>query len=356
GHMGSHTSTYTANTLPGKFRYELERLVRKEFGGEMNRDNCLTSSSSVATMLQTEVIRFDRSLKKDIHKLCSNPEDLSEEDAKRLIREHEEVFRRGFEGTTLSLALINLGLRLLWAIGVGDSTVALSTMDSTGKRSAQRLCRCHTFNDPKEYFRTVIAHKSSERDVVDSHNRVLGMLNMSCAIGDLPLNMHSAYSSHLFRYKPRPTGDHALSPRFIDRLVSPPYLTAKPSAVFVDLDPLWQQDPIILLFTDGIDRLVDGSRVFSRGVSSHARPLTIVPALLPGPSFDAHMGDVLGHPVEHGWSREEQNMAVDVLGNLLGGADAERLEIVLDRDRLRAEYPSIAIDDATMLVARLGAA
>lgn len=123
---------------------------------------------------------------------------------------------------------------------------------------------------------------------------------------------------------------------------------------FVDLRPMWRNDPIILLFSDGVDNLVDGDYVFSPDKPSKLDPVDIVPALL-SDTVDPRVKSALGHEIEPKWSRAENNMAIDILGNLLGGANAERLEMVMDRERLRADDPIFDIDDTTVVVARLTA-
>ena len=53
-------------------------------------------------------------------------------------------------------------------------------------------------------------------------------------------------------------------PRFneniIDRILSPPYVTANPSVRFVDLEAVWDQKPIVMLYSDGVDYLVNCCR------------------------------------------------------------------------------------------------
>lgn len=123
---------------------------------------------------------------------------------------------------------------------------------------------------------------------------------------------------------------------------------------FVDLRPVWRNDPIILLFSDEVDVLVDGDYVYSPDKPSKLDPMDIVPALL-SDTVDPRVETALGHEIEPKWSRAENNMTVDILGNLLGGANAERLEMVIDRERLRTDDPIFDIDDTTIVAARLTA-
>ncbi|KAL7279103.1 hypothetical protein ACG7TL_006941 [Trametes sanguinea] len=349
GHGGTCTSQYTIETLPGRLRTALERVVRKRFGGRIDRSNLDVAAAYVTSMFEVEIVKFDHTLKRAVRELCPDPREISKEKAEQLLWDHEDVFLRAFQGTTLVLALVNLDYHFMWAAGVGDSSVALSTTNADGKRSVELLCKHHTFSDPQEYYNTIMAHHSSEKDVVDYDNRLLGMLRMSRAIGDLPFKMDRAYTRHLFQYLPN---YHPQSlTRLVERVVSPPYINAKPSVRFVDLEVVWQQDPVVLLFTDGVDNIVDGSQVFTPGVASGVSPHDVVSALLPGASFDSSVSRILGHPVEQRWGGDVENMAVDILGNLLGGTNAERLEMVLDRQRLQAPTPIFNIDDVTIMVA-----
>ena len=55
--------------------------------------------------------------------LCRKPHKLTEEGARTLIQEHSDTLQRTFCGTTLAAALVNVEEKLMWAVGVGDSTV-----------------------------------------------------------------------------------------------------------------------------------------------------------------------------------------------------------------------------------------
>ncbi|KAJ2977069.1 hypothetical protein NUW54_g11467 [Trametes sanguinea] len=202
GHGGSCTSQYTIETLPHRLRSALKRVVCKRFGGRIDRSNLDVAGVYVASMFEVEIVEFDRTLKRAVRELCPNPRELSKEQAEQLLLDHEEIFLRAFQGTTLVLALINVDLHFMWAAGVGDSSVALSTTNTAGSRSVELLCKHHTFTDPQEYYRTIMAHHSSEQNVVDHDNRLLGLLRMSRAIGDLPFKMERAYTRHLFQYFP----------------------------------------------------------------------------------------------------------------------------------------------------------
>ncbi|KAI0360006.1 protein serine/threonine phosphatase 2C [Trametes cingulata] len=353
GHGGNLTSEYTAQMLPPRLKMVFERVIRERFGGALDRNNVKQAEEFIKSMLRYEILKFDRSIGRALEKICPLPQDLDEQQARRLIREHEEIIERAFQGTTLSMAIVNLEHRFMWAAGVGDSTIGLSTVDADGKRHAERLCELHSFRNPREFYRVIMAHTSAEKDIVDRKNKLLGWLSMSRAIGDFPLKMDGAYARHLFRFLPA-DGYQSLAD-FAKRVVTPPYLTAEPSVRFVDLQAVWENDPVLLLYTDGVDDIVDGSLVFTPGVHSGADPLDVASSLL-SETADPRVEAILGHRVEPLWSQEEtrSNKAVDILGNLLGGTNAERLTMVMDEHLLTADTGQLfQIDDVSIVVAYL---
>ncbi|KAI0329120.1 hypothetical protein GY45DRAFT_1253619, partial [Cubamyces sp. BRFM 1775] len=253
-------------------------------------------------------------------------------------------------GTTLALVLVNIEQRLSWAACVGDSSVGLATTDSDGKVVGQRPCDFHTLKDPKEYFRVCMEHSSVENPLFDWDDRLLGWMSVARAIGDFALKLPSAYLANLFQH----LGFECEPPMstYIPKIISPPYMTAEPSVRFTDLQPFWTNGTKLFLYTDGVDNLVDGSLLFTPQKSSGADPIQIVAELL-ATDIDPHVEQVLGHEVEPRWSRENENRAMDVMGNLLGGKNVDRLEMATDQRRLsnvdKSSWP-FHVDDTTIIV------
>ncbi|KAI0671493.1 protein serine/threonine phosphatase 2C [Trametes maxima] len=356
GHNGNTTSEYTARMLPERVRIKLENYIEKHLSGPWGSNDIPRIGAKIASYLKHQICRFDVALGEAVRRICPNPWTLSETQSRQLVREHEETLVRAFEGTTLSMALVNIDRRLMWGIGVGDSTIALRTRGPQAISNAERLCETHNFKNPREFYRVIMSRTSAEKNIVDRDNRVLGWLAPSRAIGDFMLKMHSSYLRHMFRYLPSKQA-YPLD-ELVDRVVTPPYVTAYPDVRFVDLGPIWAHDPVILLYTDGVDHLIDGHLVFTPNVHSGADPLAVTSALLGssnGETVDIDLEAALGHPIEPRWSRTEGNTAADILGNLLGGANPERLEMAMDRERLTTDDPDsfIQIDDTTIIVAPL---
>lgn len=171
------------------------------------------------------------------------------------------------------------------------------------------------------------------------------------AIGDFSLKLHSSYLEHVFQYVPGV--EHFPFADIYPKIKTPPYIIAEPSVRFTDLQPVWRSDTKIFLFTDGVDNLVDGEFVFKPGENSGADPVDVVSALL-ADTIDPRIEAILGHPVIPKWSGPEGNRATDVLGNLLGGTNTERLEAVTDLGRSgggETDWP-FHIDDTSIIVWR----
>ncbi|KAI0359998.1 protein serine/threonine phosphatase 2C [Trametes cingulata] len=347
GHLGNACVDYTSKDLPTAIRRKLRALVHS-IGGRLDRDNVAEHEAKVTTVLKCEIEKFDRAIGEAVQKMCPRPWELTEEEAKRLVNEHEEILDRAFSGTTLALALVNIDQRFMWAAGVGDSSVGLTSIDEHGKPRSQRLCDLHSFKDPQEHFRATMAHSYAEQPLFDWEDRILGWMNVARAIGDFSLKLHVSYTANLFRYLPSAQA-YPLS-TYIPKIATPPYIISEPSVRFTDLQPVWKSGSKIFLFTDGVDNLVDGWLVFRPREHSGADPVDVVSQLL-ADEVDPRVGEVLGHKIIPRWSGREDNRASDVLGNLLGGQDVERLEMVTDMARLNdKEAWPFHIDDTSIIV------
>jgi pyruvate dehydrogenase phosphatase len=130
---------------------------------------------------------------------------------------------------------------------------------------------------------------------------------------------------------------------------TPPYVIATPSLSYVDLQPYRARNPILLLFTDGVDNLASG-RFNAKAVPRKEDPSAIVGALL-GDNVGSDMADILGHGVESKWHECDGNKAIEVLGNLLGGTDIERLSMTMDPAIISdADDAEFYIDDTSIIV------
>lgn len=253
--------------------------------------------------------------------------------------------------------------------GVDSLCLGLSYIGRDGRPKGQRLCRMHTFKDRQEYFHATMVHPGSEQPLFDWEDRILGWQTVargmvsslrcwliptdmsSSAIGNFSMKFPAPYLANLFRYLP--SMEKWNFDTIIAKIKTPPYIVCSPSVRFTDLQPVWRRDSKIFLFTDGVDNLVDGWLVFKPRQHSGADPIDVVSALLANP-IEPRIAEILGHQVIPRWSGPENNRATDVLGNLLGGANIQRLEAVTDLERLndeKSDWP-FHIDDTSIIVWR----
>ncbi|KAI0711970.1 protein serine/threonine phosphatase 2C [Cerioporus squamosus] len=349
GHAGAKTSDYTSKELPKRIRAALSATIQNALQNKLDRVNVDKAAPAISAMLAHEVEAFDAQLGERVKAICPDPGALTEEEARFIIQENFDPLVLAWTGTTLAAALVNITLKCVWAFGVGDSSVVLSTADPDGVRHAQRICALHSMSDPAECARIVSEHPPEEAAHVVEKGRILGWLALPRGIGDFSLKLPSTYMSHLLRYLPT-TGKMPLD-GIPERIKTPPYLISTPSVQFTDLEPVWNNAPAVVLFSDGVDLLVDGHTLFRPGVSSNADPCDVVSKLLQE-DVDPSLREILGHGVDAHWSGSEGNRALDVLGNLIGGTNTERLEMLLDQERMankKAEHP-FYVDDVAIIV------
>ncbi|KAI0034138.1 phosphatase 2C-like domain-containing protein, partial [Vararia minispora EC-137] len=340
GHAGTATSDYTARKLPGRIHAALSALPPA----------ALTDPVRVAKLLQSEVEAFDRHIGKVLRRLCPRPASLSRADADALIRGHEEVLQRANHGTTLAAALVNLDAKLMWAVGVGDSTVGALLSVTTASGKWERLNELHRPTNPKEYFRVAMEHPGEqERAILRDSDRVLGAISLTRAIGDFSMKLPRAYLENLLQYLPTTAHPEHIA-NILEHSRTPPYLSATPSVRTYDLAPLWADDPMLLVFSDGVDALVEGAFVFRPDDPSTADPCAVLAQLLQdAPQAHAAAAATLGHAVQAHW---HANRAVELLGSLVGGTDVRRLARVLDQRLLadRDALPQFRVDDTSIIV------
>ena len=122
GHGGTATVEYAMNELPLQIRTALHLLIQNHLHGRLDRSN-VGHGEQVSLTLRQEIERFDTNIGKAVKNLCRKPHKLTEEGARTLIQQHSDTLQRAFCGTTLAAALVNVEEKLMWAVGVGDSTV-----------------------------------------------------------------------------------------------------------------------------------------------------------------------------------------------------------------------------------------
>ncbi|KIM75627.1 hypothetical protein PILCRDRAFT_13408 [Piloderma croceum F 1598] len=232
GHGGTETPKYTVQYLPGRIHAALQTLCSPTDGLDPNVKEQF--QESISALLSEEIERFDREIGEAVTTLCKDPRKLMEAQARLLVEKHAETLSRAYHGTTLTFALINLTREGLWVAWVGDLTVSLSCTNPDGTRSGEKLLDLHTPTTPSEYFRVSMSHPAAEQDIF-SGDRLLGTLSMTRAIGNFLLRFHSSLTQ-LFSYLPTTASSSYIS-GITKYSKTPPYVIAKPSLRYINLQP-----------------------------------------------------------------------------------------------------------------------
>ncbi|KAJ7497505.1 protein serine/threonine phosphatase 2C [Mycena latifolia] len=325
GHGGTDLAEYAAQLLATQIQAALTVLLEAPgFCPEK-------AVESISDMLSQQINRFDRDIGQAVRNLCDNPDELDATAAQTIVDANFEVLARAHYGSTLAAALIDENGTKIWVASVGDSTAGISYLlpDGTRDAFATRL--------PKATISLPMTECSAEQG------------HFPLALGDYSLKLPKAFSEKLFFKLP-----NTFSPDYAERVKkfnkTPPYLTASPTVEYFDLssnDPQ-AREPILILFSDGVDNIVKGEWVFHQDSPRSDEPSTLVGALL-GAKVSEYVESVLGHSVESGWLGAGGNIATEVLGNLLAGIEVKKFVDAMD-PLLLGDVDKIYIDDVTLIV------
>ncbi|KAL1949343.1 hypothetical protein VTO73DRAFT_8224 [Trametes versicolor] len=354
GHSGSHiTADHTIAALPPRLQASLQDVLTNRLHEQVERETLLQNASLISSALGREVERFDKGLGRALKKICPHPENLTEAQSEELVRVHDGIIQRAYRGCTLGVALTNVATRCMWTLNVGDTTVGLSSEAANGRRAWVKLSDDHSFRKPQEYFRVMMSHPHEEIENITERNCMLGWLDMTRSIGDYAMKFPRSYIDHVFTYIPE--GQKHVDP---DRVLTPPYLVATPSVNFTDLNSVWDAKPIVLVFSDGVDTIAEWYGAYDPGLPTrNVNPGRVVSQILGNDLDRADVAQVLGHSVDpSGWTYDG-NRAVEVLANLFGGTDGERISEATRRTRAMPisddDVSTFYIDDTSLIVCAL---
>ncbi|KAG7445315.1 protein serine/threonine phosphatase 2C [Guyanagaster necrorhizus] len=320
GHGGAHTSEYAAANLPQLIEEALRDVV--EECQNRSRD---TLVSKVKNVLRERIEEFDEEIGNAVKNLCSDPFTLNYLQAVALVNVNKPIFQRAFSGSTLSLALIDEEQENMWLAGLGDSTVVIACEDPDGIGHGEGLLTLHSTCTPKEYLSITMMHPSEEKETIMENGRLLGAVPYTRGLGDYGLKFASEFSTELFFKLPRGQRPQRYRDGIRYYNVTPPYVLNSPSTRFIDLTELRPHKSTLVLYTHGVDAIVNGETPDDQRMKKPDRPYpdVIVGRLVGSKVDDAFAQETLDHSVEVGWMGPDGNRAVELLGNLVAGTSAE---------------------------------
>ncbi|EJD00916.1 protein serine/threonine phosphatase 2C [Fomitiporia mediterranea MF3/22] len=262
GHLGETTVEHVAHHLPVIVQEFLERAVRDQ------GPTCLKNPTIVSTLLKRAFSSFDRDIANDVLKLfpggVASLDRLSDDYIRSVINDYGngltnyKKVQLNMYGTTALLALVDPRQENLWIANLGDC------------QAGELLTEVHNGSNPREVDRVRREHPS-EPDCI-KNGRILGTIAPFRCLGDQPFKQPAAFTRRiLFNLD---TGaenvddSRAAWAQLIDRVLTPPYLSADADVVHVRLDRSKSRVPgvpnqFLILCTDGLPDLLEG--VPSRG-------------------------------------------------------------------------------------------
>ncbi|KAK0479426.1 protein serine/threonine phosphatase 2C [Armillaria luteobubalina] len=336
GHGGDCTAEHSATTLPGRIEVELREIVER-----YKRRSRESFTKRVQDILVRQIYYFDEEIGDAVKELCPDPSLLDDEQARNLVDAYKDVFERAYCGSTLAVALADNERNDLWVAGLGDSTVAYMSPDGYG--DGERLLTLHSTHTPSEYFTILMRHPTTEKKTIIQDE----------PLGDYPLKFESIYTSKLFFKLPGRTEKFLAN--FQANNKTPPYIMNVPDTRCINLTPLRHRNPTLMLFTDGVDTIVDGETLVSKNEPHTLDPAVVVGKILSHEIDSEYARETLKHDAEVDWmgSSENRNRATELLGNLMAGTSKETFASFLGPAERGEWDDSLCFDDTTILLYEL---
>ncbi|CAE6540199.1 unnamed protein product [Rhizoctonia solani] len=254
GHAGEECAEHTMKNLPAHIQQTLSLNTDEDFNAR----------------LVNAFVSFDNTMIQPVLQLFPDPNALASMPAEKLeamINDHAsggENYKKiilAMRGTTAVVALVDSSRQNLWVAGVGDSRAVLGIQRPDGSWLARDLVAQHNGGNESELQAIRDAHP--EEPEITLKNRVLGAIAVTRALGDVAFKVPSVYTREVFlRAKPG-FRVHSSVEAFTERNLTPPYMSAIPDVVHVNLAGDSQGTPrFLLLMSDGV---VDDHVVHIRG-------------------------------------------------------------------------------------------
>ncbi|KAL5527112.1 hypothetical protein ACEPAG_5903 [Sanghuangporus baumii] len=338
GHLGEATVEHVAHHLP---------VIVQEFLAEAvsNRGPaCLKDPTVVSATLKRAFISFDRDIANDVLELfpggIASLERLSDDYIRSVINDYSNGLQNykkvqlNMYGTTVLLAVVDPLQENLWIANLGDCQAVLASRTPSGRWVGELLTQVHNGTNLLEVERVRREHPN-EPDCV-RNGRILGTIAPFRCIGDQPFKQPAAFTSRiLFNLdagKENVDSSRAAWAQLIDRIRTPPYLSADPDVAHFRLNRgsnafAGVPNQFLVLCTDGLPDLLET-------IPPQGHPQYYVDAVIPP-----------GTRNEQASFHLDDNIALRILKKALGGEDNNAVSQMIS---LQSDQPWL--DDVTIIV------
>ncbi|CCO32270.1 hypothetical protein BN14_06325 [Rhizoctonia solani AG-1 IB] len=246
GHGGEECAEYAVRKFP--------EYIQRAFSSGTG------TKQDISSRLADAFASFDNSIIQPVIDLFPDPDALasmSDDQLEAIINDHAsggENYKKiilAMRGTTAVISLVDPSRKNLWVAGVGDSRAVLGIQRPNGGWLARDLVAQHNGGNESELQAVRDAHPNEPE--ITLRNRVLGAIAVTRALGDVAFKVPAAYTRDIFlRAKPG-FRVHSSVEAFTTRNLTPPYLSAIPDVVHVDLAGDSEGIPrFVLLMSDGV--------------------------------------------------------------------------------------------------------
>ncbi|KAF9793354.1 phosphatase 2C-like domain-containing protein [Thelephora terrestris] len=325
GHLGDLTVEHTA--------YHLPIIVKELLSGSTPKR--LQDPAEVSRILSEATTSFDRAIAGDIIKVFPGGMEalanMPQSTIQNIINRNTDPqflkkARLCMYGTTALVALVDPDHQNLWVANVGDCQAVFVSPNGPLRWKSELLTSNHNCDNDAEVSRVVSEHPGEPECILD--RRVLGALAPTRCIGDIPFKQPSEFTRKILYNIFPGYRDTSAWDKFLDRNLSPPYITAEPEVTHRKLCPD-TDNGFLILCSDGLADL------WSNTFSDEQR-------------MAEEWGRIVAEVVNKEGLSGKTNLALKLLRHSIGGDDAKGVSRVLTLD-MNTPW----IDDTTIVIQTL---
>ncbi|CAK5265733.1 unnamed protein product [Mycena citricolor] len=245
GHAGHETVDYVVDAVPDAIH---EALV-----GALAVDE----APDISDLLRVAISGVDDQIKQEFLDLFPGGPDglssMSDEEIDVIINEDETSALkviRCMRGTTALVVLISPSLDV-YVASLGDCQAVLGYQSKSGEWTSRVLSSNHNGSDAAEASRIRSEHPGEESSCV-LRDRVLGAIAVTRALGDFVFKLPAIYTTRIFLQARSGFQIRTKIQDFIQRNLTPPYLSAVPDVQHISLPALEASEAFLLLTSDGL--------------------------------------------------------------------------------------------------------
>ncbi|KAF9007959.1 protein serine threonine phosphatase 2C [Cyathus striatus] len=325
GHAGHDTVDYAAQELPGIIKENLFHSLSFNNFDEFD-------SAAVSSALRDGIATFDQRLTDDLLHIfpdVSSFASLSDVEIRAIINDahkggrNSAIMRKCMRGSTILISLLDPSRLRLWVASLGDCQAVLGTQLPSGRWQASILSSFHNGQNEAEVSQIRREHPNEQECVLNE--RVLGAIAVTRAVGDHLFKLPSLYTQRVFMNAEPGFMFSSKVEDFLDRNLTPPYLSNRADVQFVDLKACGETERhFLILCSDGLlDLYYDSAMELQDLADLWVKYIT--------------EDNVLS-----------QNLALSLLREALGGTDDEKVSRMMT-----VEMGTRWMDDTTIVIQKI---